>query len=100
MNEILPPSAARSAKLDLRLSPQAKQTLTAAARLARCSVSQFVLETALARAEETLADRRLFLLDAPQWDAFVAALDAAPKPTPRLGRLMREPGPFDAADRE
>src|SRR5450755_2060301 len=54
----------RSEKLDLRLTPQAKRTLNTAASAAGRSVSEFVLESALARAEETLADRRHFGLDA------------------------------------
>ena len=33
-----------------------------------------MLDSALSRAEETLADRRLFGLDAERWAAFLAAL--------------------------
>ena len=85
----------RSEKLDLRLTPEAKETLYAAAAAARRSVSEFVLESALSRAEETLADRRHFKLNAEQWAAFMAALDAPPREMPRLERLLREPGLFD-----
>ena len=86
---------ALSTKLDLRLSPQAKQTLTAAARESQRSVSQFVLESALARAEETLIERRRFELTGAQWDAFMAALDASPRDIPRLRRLLQEPSVFE-----
>ncbi len=86
----------RTEKLDLRLSKSAKQTLKAAAKVARKSVSEFVLETALSEAEERLADRTVFTLDAEQWDAFVEALDAPPRRLPRLERLFREPSVFDA----
>jgi uncharacterized protein (DUF1778 family) len=92
----VPPRTTRSEKLDLRLSRQAKRTLKAAAAASRCSVSEFVLQSALARADETLADRRIFSLNAGQWKAFLAALDAPPRPLPRLERLLREPGFFDA----
>jgi uncharacterized protein (DUF1778 family) len=34
-------------------------------------------------------------LDADQWEAFMAALDAPPRPLPRLKRLLNEPGFFD-----
>jgi uncharacterized protein (DUF1778 family) len=54
-----------------------------------------VLESALARADETLADRWAFGRKAPQWKAFLAALDAPPRPLPNLERLMSEPGFFD-----
>ena len=85
----------RTEKLDLRLTRAAKQTLQAAASAQRKSVSEFVLDTALSEAEERLADRRVFTLDRKTWDAFVAALDAAPRRHPRLERLFREPSVFD-----
>ena len=89
----------RTEKLDLRLTPDAKRRLQAAAAAAHRSVSEFVLESALARAEETLADRRHFGLDAAAWTAFMAALDAPPRPMPRLARLLSEPGVFERRGR-
>ena len=85
----------RSEKLDLRLTPAAKQTLRLAAESARESLSDFVLRSALARADEILADRRVIKLNDEQWNAFVAALDAPPKPRPRLKRLLNEPTVLD-----
>lgn len=87
----------RSEKLDFRVSPSAKARLQAAAALAQCKVSDFVLECALARADEALADRRSFELGAEAWVAFQSALDAPPKPLPRLRALLAEPGFFDEA---
>ncbi len=87
----MPASATRSEKLDLRLTPEAKKTLNAAAAAASRSVSEFVLESALARAAETLPDRQRFALTVERWQAFQAALDAAPRPLPRLRRLLKKP---------
>jgi uncharacterized protein (DUF1778 family) len=87
--------AIRSEKLDLRLTPEAKRTLFAAAEAARRSVSEFVLESALTRAEETLADRTRFGLDAGQWKAFREALDSPPRELPRLERLLNEKSIFE-----
>ena len=84
----------RTEKLDLRLTPEAKRTLSAAAQAERRSLSDFVLESALGRAEEALADRRVFQLDPEQWEAFIAALDAPPRDMPRLRKLLNEPGIF------
>jgi uncharacterized protein (DUF1778 family) len=50
----------RRERLDLRLTRSAKRTLQATAAASHRSVSEFVLESALARAGETLADRRFF----------------------------------------
>ena len=85
----------RNEKLDLRLSTSAKRRLQSAARASNRSVSEFVLESALARADETLPDRRYFGLDAERWEGFQAALAAPPRPLPRMGRLLRETGLFD-----
>jgi uncharacterized protein (DUF1778 family) len=91
----MPTAETRNEKLDLRLTPSAKRTLQTAALAARRSVSEFVLESALARAEETLPDRRRFGLNAEQWAAFQAALDAPALPAPRLAKLLREPSVFE-----
>jgi uncharacterized protein (DUF1778 family) len=88
----MPASTTRSEKLDLRLTPAAKQMLYSAAATAQRSLSDFVLESALARAEEALAGRRHFGLDAGQWEAFLAALDAPPRRHARMERLLGEPG--------
>jgi len=85
----------RTEKLDLRLSLSAKRALQSAAQAARRPVSDFVLESALARAEETLPDRRRFGLNAEQWKAFQAALDAPSTPAPRLARLLNQPSVFE-----
>jgi uncharacterized protein (DUF1778 family) len=95
----MPAAAIRSEKLDLRLTPEAKKMLHAAAAAAHRSVSEFVLESALARAAETLPDRRRFELDEAQWAAFQAALDAPPRPLPRLKQLLKNPG-ITAASRK
>jgi len=87
----MPKSAIRSEKLDLRLSAEAKRTLNAAAAASQRSVSEFVLESALARAAESLPDRQRFDLDAKRWEAFQFALDAPPRALPRLKRLLTKP---------
>ena len=91
----MPTTETRNEKLDLRLTPSAKRTLQMAAIAARRSVSEFVLESALARAEECLPDRQRFGLNAEQWAAFQAALDAPPLPARRLAKLLRKPSVFE-----
>jgi uncharacterized protein (DUF1778 family) len=86
----------RTEKLDLRVSSSTKRTLEAAASVSKRTVSAFVLESALACADEALADRRMFSLSKAKWTAFLAALDAPTRPLPRMQRLLTEPGFFDA----
>ena len=85
----------RREKLDLRLTADAKRTLQSAAAAAQRSVSEFVLESALARAAETLPDRQRFGLKAEAWTAFQNALDAPSVTKPRLANLLREKSVFD-----
>jgi len=84
-------SPLRSEKLNLGLAPGAKQTLQRAAAVAQRRATDFVLESALASAAETLAERQSFLLGPEQWQVFVAALDAPAQVHPRLARLLQEP---------
>jgi uncharacterized protein (DUF1778 family) len=78
----------------VRVSRSAKAKLQAAASASHRSVSDFVMESALSRAEETLAKRRIFALDAEKWASSQAALDAPTRPLPRLKALLEEPGFF------
>lgn len=91
--------SARTEKLDLRISSDAKQTLRAAAAAAQRSISDFVLESALARADETLAERQRFGLDADQWKKFQEALEAPVRRLPRVERLLSEPSVFETNSR-
>jgi uncharacterized protein (DUF1778 family) len=94
----MPDIETRNEKLDLRLTPSAKRALQVAALAAHRSVSEFVLESALARAEETLPDRQRFGLSAERWRAFQAALSAPPRPAPRLARLLKKPSVFERGE--
>jgi uncharacterized protein (DUF1778 family) len=85
----------RTEKLDLRLTAAAKRAIQSAADASHKTLSDFVLESALTRADEVLAERQVFRLDADRWAAFIAALDAPPKQRPRLARLLREPSKLD-----
>ena len=88
----------RTEKLDLRLTPEAKRTLFVAADAAGRSISEFVLESALRSAEETLTDRTRFGLTAERWKEFQDALDAPPRELPRLRRLMAEKSAFETGE--
>lgn len=85
----------REDRLEVRLTPKAKSMLKRAASVERKTVSAFILDKGLAAAAETLADRREFSLNARQYDAFVAALEAPAKPRPRLERLLKTPNALE-----
>jgi uncharacterized protein (DUF1778 family) len=81
--------------LSLQLTGDDKRTLEAAATVSHRSVAEFVLESALTRANEILADRCMFGLSEIRWTAFIAALDAPVRPLLRLTQILTEPGFFD-----
>jgi uncharacterized protein (DUF1778 family) len=81
--------------LELSLTPKAGQVLSLAAKAAGRPVADFVIESALARAADLLPDRQHFGLDAEEWTAFMAALDAPPRDLRALERLLRMPGVFE-----
>ncbi len=79
---------ARSERVDLRMTPAAKWTLQRAAVVANKTLTEFLLESGLNAAFETLADRRVFQLDDKRWGIFMAALAAPPKNNPKLRKLL------------
>lgn len=84
-------SEAKNERIEIRTTAKAKRVLQEAAAARNKTMTEFVLDVAMTEAAEVLADRRLFLLDDAQWEAFLAALDAPTKPRPRLELLLREP---------
>lgn len=85
----------RNEKLDIRLTTDAKALLQQAAEARHKTLSEFVLDSALGVAQDVLSERNSFGLDADQWQAFMAALDAPPRRHTRLARLLNEPSVFD-----
>jgi uncharacterized protein (DUF1778 family) len=81
----------KDSRLDLRITQEKRRRYEAAASAEGSTVTSFIEAAADARAAHVLADRRMFALDDEAWDAFVALLDAPPKPNPGLGDLMSLP---------
>lgn len=86
-------SAARKDDLiQIRASAATKAILNRAAAMRGQKLSEFMLESARARAEETILDQRLFALDDDTYRQFIAMLDAPTKPDKALrARMARKP---------
>lgn len=82
----------KTERIDVRASGVVKQLLQDAARTCHKSVSEFLLDAGVTAANQALADRRQFVLDDKQWQAFQAALDRPVQSKPRLRKLLGEPG--------
>jgi uncharacterized protein (DUF1778 family) len=85
----------KSERIDIRTNTAVKKLLQQAALASHKNVSEFLLEHGLIAAEETLTNRRLFVLDSDQWQAFQAALDRPVQEKPRLRSLLTKPSIFD-----
>ena len=87
--------AARDANINLRATQSQKDLIDQAAEALGKSRSDFMLEASCREAEGVLLDRRYFALEAKRFDEFMAILDAPPKPSVRLRRLLSERAPWD-----
>ena len=91
------PDAARrkQARLAVRLTPDQDALIRDAAAVAGQSLTAFVTSAALNRAEDTLADRRVFRLDEAAWAEFSAILDRPAQRIPELAKLLDEQTAWD-----
>jgi uncharacterized protein (DUF1778 family) len=78
----------RTEHVDLRMTPDAKRTLERAANATNKSIADFLLDTGLDAAIDTLAEHRVFRLDEKRWSEFMVALDAPPQDNPGLRKLL------------
>lgn len=74
-------------RIEARLTAHERQRITAAARLAGESVSTFVVEAAVERANQTIADHEVLVVPSDYFDRLLAALDEV-APSPGLERAV------------
>ena len=81
-------SARKDDIIQIRAPAETKAMLNRAAALRGQKLSEFMLDSARRQAEEAILDQRVFFLDAKAHEAFLAMLDAPPKPNKALRALM------------
>ena len=79
----------------MRLTPDQDALIRDAAAVSGQSLTEFVTSAAVTRAEETLADRRVFRLDDAAWADFAELLDRPAEGIPELTALLAEQAPWD-----
>lgn len=82
----------KTERIDVRASSAVKLLLQEAARHCHKNVSEFLLDAGVIAANQALADRRHFVLNDEQWQAFEQALDRPVQTKSRLKKLLSEPG--------
>jgi uncharacterized protein (DUF1778 family) len=83
---------------ELRLSSRDDDLITEAAGLVGVSVSEFLLNRAVADAEAIVDAHRSVRLQQETYDRFLAALDSPPKPVAKLVAQIRKTRALEHAD--
>jgi uncharacterized protein (DUF1778 family) len=87
----------RSTTISLRVPVQRRELIDRAAKATGKTRTEFILESAGRAAEDALLDQRMFHLTEEGHRAFLAALDAPPRPEAlaKLRRLLAKPAPWE-----
>jgi uncharacterized protein (DUF1778 family) len=83
---------------ELRLSTHDDDLITEAAGLLGVSVSEFLLERAVAEAADVVDAHHTVTLESQRFDQFLAALDAPPRPNEALREQIRRSRPLKHVD--
>lgn len=79
----------RDERIDLRVSADLKTLLSRAAAYSGMSLSGFLVAVASDHAKQVIGEHETVTLSLRDWKAFLAALDEADKPRPRLEAAAR-----------
>jgi len=77
-------------RFDLRATHQQATLIRRAAQTAGRKYTDFILDSAIERATNVLADQKLFMLDQKGWSRFTAALEAPAAPVDALVELFKD----------
>lgn len=78
----------RSERVDLRMTPDTRRVLERAASASNKSLADYLVDTGLDVANDSLTEQRVFRLDEQRWNDFVAALGAPLRDNPGLRKLL------------
>ena len=84
----------KDSRLAVRMTAEDEALIRAAADAERATVTDFMVTASVRRARDTLADRRIFLLDDATWAQFTAVLDRPAQRIPALEKALAEPSIF------
>lgn len=89
-------ASARPARvtLNMRVRPQVRRLIDHAARLTGKNRTDFVLDAARQAAQTAVLDQTNLAMDSKAYAAFVALLDAPPKPNARLRKTLQARPPW------
>lgn len=86
----MPRTAQRQDRISIRLSPQSKRKLERAAAYADKTLTDFVVDVALQKADAIVRENEVIALNAEEWERFQELLLNPPAPNERLQRALEE----------
>jgi len=87
----------RRETLNIRIPAAERSLIDRAALSSGKTRTDFILSAARRAAEEAILDRALVLVSPAKYKKFLALLEAAAKPNPRLRRTMKSSPPWSEA---
>lgn len=91
----LEPRQTKDQRLNVRISSRQEQLIRYAAATTDRTLTDFLVDSAVERAERILADRRWFVATPEQWEEFERLLDAPLPSTAKFRRLAAMESPFE-----
>jgi uncharacterized protein (DUF1778 family) len=86
----MPRTALRQERISIRLSPQSKRKLERAAAYADKTLTDFVVDVALQKADAVVREHEVITLNAEEWERFQDLLLNPPEPNEKLQRALEE----------
>lgn len=84
----MPRTARRQERISLRLNPQSKKKLERAAAYSDKTLTDFVIDVALQKAEAVVREYEIISLTAKEWERFQELLLAPPEPNENLKKAF------------
>lgn len=80
----------KSERFQLRMHPQNKRIIERAAVLNHTTMSDFITQAVMDKAERVVTEQCHFFLEPKEWNEFCEALDAPPQKIEKLEKLLSE----------
>ncbi len=86
---------AKSSRLGLRATPEQEAVLRRAAETCHKSLTEFIMDSACQAAEQTLLNRRMFMVSSERYEEFLGLLDRTAEDNAGLRELYAKPAPWN-----
>lgn len=89
-------NAAKTDRIGLRVSKAQKALIASAASASQKDVSEFIIDSVIKQAEETILDQRLFILSDEDFRQLEKDLESKPAENPALAELLSTRAPWES----